>query len=362
MAMKRLIGILLVATMIMAMTPGVSASAITTDSGTVADHSPVVQPNLTCGTVSDPSPVVQPGLTYGAVANPAPLTPTVLTSGIKGVNEAQFISIVNQLAQNGKIELNGAKSGIRSVTNLAELELVPGDKITIPLTADMFLDSKGKAFASGPVSLSALSSGEITVRSTVTTGSGLVKISLEGNKSGSNIKIEFLKSPVADGKKFSYAAYLAHKGVRKSETRLPVKGVLEAARIEVNADSDYADISKGQTVKALSNVKSIDLYLGEDCTITRNLIKGREYSGTASTDILVKDEILFTKYRDLEYIYKLQTVGLKVAGNIVTFDLDSNYYVYNTNGAYIGTTAKALPYWTTYYLTSKKYESIAVVK
>lgn len=318
--MKKLFCVLLVATMIIAMTPGASAA-----------------------------------VTAAA--------PTVITTGIKGIDEAQFINIINENAAAGLIAVNNDTKTIRSASDLASLEVVPGDIITIQLTADMFLNSSGKPFTTkAPVSLSALSLGNVEVRSTVSVGSGSAKISLAGNKNGAYIKIEFTKSPAADGQKFTYATYLSYKGTRKTGTRLPIKGVLEAERIEVDSTWDYVDISKGKVIKALTSVKGIEIYLGEDCTITRNLVKGREYSGTVTTDILAKDEPLFTKYPDLEYIYKLQTVGLKVAGNIVTFDLDDNYYVYNTNGVYIGTTGKALPYWTTYYLSSKKYANIAVIK
>lgn len=308
------------------------------------------------------------GMTLSAFASltPAPgpaSNPSVLTTGIKGINESKFIDIINQNASRGLISLNDGTSDIDSASDLTDLILSPGDIIKIELTADMFLDSNGNAFSNkAPVSLSALNSAQITVRSTTSTGSGLGKISLEGNKSGSRIKIEFSKNPAADGQKFSYGSYLSYRGARKSGTRLQIKGILENSRIEVDSSMDYVDISKGLTIKAKTGVRNLEIYLGEYCTINRTLVKGREYSGIAITDILAKDESLFMKYPNLEYIYRLETVGLKANGNIVTFDLEENYYVYNTNGTYIGRSNNALPYWTKYYITSKKYDSIAVVR
>lgn len=282
------------------------------------------------------------------------------TGPIKGIDEANYVANIG--ANVSAITLNDDSKVFSSLNGLADLDVSPGDVIKIPLTGDLFIDANknpwgGKGTA---VPVSTLRNADVAVRTSSTAGSDTAVITLEGSKTSSYIKIAFVKDPAAIGKKFAFSVYLSYKGTRKTETRISVKGRLEESVIEVDSDWDYVDISKGATIKAMTSVKNIDIYLGEYCTIRRNLVKGKTYTGSVTTDILSKDEALFTKYKDLDYIYRLQTVGLKVEGNIVHLDLDSVYYVYNTNGTYIGTTKNPLPYWTKYYLTSKKYDSLVV--
>lgn len=291
------------------------------------------------------------GMTLGVSA-------ATIGSGIRGINEKEFATLIakNKITLNDKTAL--------SLSDLTDLEPNPGDVIKIYLTGNLFLDRSKNVIGkiSDDVSKSALSAGGVDVRTTSTSGAGALTVTIDGNKSNSYIKIEFSKSPEYDKKKFTYSVYLTYNGARKSATRIGVKGTLAAEEVEVNSGDFYVDLSEGVVAKANANVRNVELYLGEYCTVFRTLTRGKTYRGLALTDVLEKDEVLYEKYPYLEYIYRLQTVGLKAEGNIVKFDLEDTYYVYNTNGTYLGTSDKALTYWTKYYLTSKKYDKIEVIK
>lgn len=293
------------------------------------------------------------GMTLGASAK-------TVSSGVRGINESGF-SV--QLAENvkfGKIMLNDKTK--LTLSDLADFEPNPGDVIKIYMTANLFIDKDKKVLGSylDDVTVSALRIGDIDVRTTASSGEGVATVTLDGNKTNSYIKIEFSKNPAYSGSKFSYNLYLSYKGARKAASRIQVKGRMAVNQIDVGADDYYVDLSEGATAKATASVRGVELYLGEYCSVTRNLTRGKTYSGIAITDILTQDESLFEKYPYLEQIYRLQTVGLKTSGNIVRFDLEDKYYVYNTNGVYIGTSDKELPYWTKYYLCLKKYDKLVL--
>lgn len=293
-----------------------------------------------------------------AVSNTGPASSGVLTSGIKAINETKPIS---ELLGNVNVTINDGKSGTIPIDDLSELEIEPGDVIKIPLSGSLFLDSSGKPFTQANVSLSALNSGTVGVRTVFTRGQGSYTASLGGNKNGSYIKIEFDDGIYLTPQKFSSYICLTKGGARKMTTRVNIIGELQTQAKELFMGDDYADISDGSFVTAKASIRNVELYLGDYCTITRNLVRGQSYAGTATADdINGQDVQVLDKYPAIQYVYKLKTVGLKTSGNIVTFDLDSKYYVYNANGAYIGTSNQALPYWTKYYLSDKKYDKLII--
>lgn len=282
---------------------------------------------------------------------------SVITTGIRGINES---GPIGDLA-NFKVTVNDGKSGTLSLDDLSDLEVTPGDVIKIPLYSNLFLNASGIAFGQGNVSLSALNNGGISVRSSFSKGAGAYTASLGGNKNGSYIMIEFNDDIYLTAQRFTSSIYLARNGSRKSSTKITITGVLQTPTQELSWGDDYADLSDGSAVYARTAVRNAELYLGDYCTVTRSLLKGVKYAGTATAnDIDDKDALVINRHPAIQYVYKLKTVGLKAAGNIVTFDLDYRYYVYDTNGIYIGTSDKPLPYWTKYYLSTKKYDVIKV--
>ncbi len=276
-------------------------------------------------------------------------------SVIKSINEDDYITNMANIPAilNDKTNL--------SLDDLNQLDVNPGDVIKIPMKGVYFLDKNGDSFANyGAVALSALEYANISVKSSSTQGQGLMTASIGGNSSNSYIKLEFKRTPAHTGQKFAYSIYLSKNGSRRAETRISVKGIVESEEKEVGFGDEYVDISDGTSVRATSTVRNIDIYIGEYCTVTRTLVKGGEYSGVAIADILNSDVPTLDAYPEIEYIYRLETVNLKATGNIVRFDLDGKYYVYNSFGNYIGTSDNALPYWTKYYMSAKKYPVLKV--
>lgn len=279
----------------------------------------------------------------------------VVTTGIKSINESSSIGDL----MDANATLND--SDTLDWSDLSDLEVQPGDIIKIPLQGVLFKDSNGNPFSQSNVSLSALNSAGITVRATFSQGSGLYNVSLGGNKSSSYIKIEFLKGHTFQGQRFSSYIFLYKSGSRKASTRVAVRGKLETVPQELYSGDDYVDLSDGSAVHTNATLRNVEIYLGEGCTITRTLARGQTYAGIATVDdINSNDMYTLSKYPNIAYIYKLETIGLKVAGNIVTFDLDRKYYVYNSNGTYIGMSNQALPYWTKYYMSTTKYPQLSV--
>lgn len=294
-----------------------------------------------------------------AVSASASMTTTsnTVTSGIKGINESSPISDLASF----NVTVNDGKTSTLSLSDLADIEVAPGDVIKIPLTGNLFMDVNGKAFTQTNVSLSALSSGGISVKSSFSKGAGTYTASLGGNRNGSYIMIEFDSNIYLTPQRFTSSIYLAKNGARKTSTKITIIGVMQTPTRELSWGDDYADISNGSAVYAKTAVRNVELYLGDYCTITRSLLKGVKYAGTATaSEIDDKDAAVLSKHPAIQYVYKLKTVGLKATGNIVTFDLDYRYYVYDVNGRYIGMSDKPLPYWTKYYLSTKKYDSIKV--
>lgn len=298
--------------------------------------------------------VLMAGMTMGAGAA---VVPGVVTTGIKAVNESKAIDYLIEPV----IVVNDVKDSKLTLDDLAYLEVVPGDVIKIPLSGPLFLDAKGAAFNQADVSFSALNSAGISVRSFISKGEGTYTVSLDGNKSGSYIKIEFAKGIYLTPQKFSSYITLTKGGSRKMSTRINISGQMQTYAKELNAGSDYADLSDGSFVQPTTFLRNVELYLGDYCSITRSLLRGTPYAGVATVDdINNQDLAVFKSYPGVQLIYKLKTVGLKTSGNIVTFDLDRKYHVYNSKGEYLGVSNQALPYWTRYYLSTKKYDKLIV--
>ncbi len=284
----------------------------------------------------------------------------VITGGVDGINERGFAEALKTAASNGGVMLGEKK--ISDLKELSELSVRPGEVLTINISADMLLNDDGDPLGlpADAVSISALEDGRIQARQVVSRGEGIAVTSLDGTRTASSVKIEFSKSLAYLNESFSYSVYLAHNSSRKSATRINISGKIKTDVKSVSGGDEFEDTSGGNGVKAADNIRNFEFYLGNGVSITRNLSRGRTYYGVASNEPREEDEALYAEYRQLGDIYRLETVNLKTDGNIVRFDLDDTFYIYNTYGVYLGQSDEDLPYWTTYYLCFEKYPSLAV--
>lgn|GEM_PF-2894440 len=280
--------------------------------------------------------------------NPESVEAPEAHSGIANINDV-FPDILEEVS----ITLDGENI---SADDLTDLEVSSGSVLRIYLTPFMFMqDDNTTAYGNldDALPLSALHRAGITVHKARShPSSSIAQASLDGNSRHSYIEINFTDRPAHHAQKFSFTIYLSQNGTRSS-AEFDVAGEIHLHDAEVDySDSysdtynNYIDISDGKTIKATTNVRGVNLYLGDGCYILENLVRNQRYTGIASNNSLTRsDERLFDEY-DLAYVYNLKTSGVKAPGNIVTFDLGSTYYAYNAKGEYIGTTRGALPYWT----------------
>ena len=282
--------------------------------------------------------------------------PTVVTTGVATVNAAGF-----EVALKPSDVTIAGRAAIKDIGDLADLEVRPGTEIRIKLTADMFLDKDGETLSAstGNVALRALTAANIKLQLVTPQGRNASTILLKGDNSGSYISIDFAEGIQYVGGSFDYSIYLANNNTRVNETLIHVKGKVLTDEFEISS-GDYVDTSSGDGAKAIDSARGVSFYIGEGVTITINTTRGRTYYGVATTDTSTRFESVLRQYSSIADIYRLQTVGLKAAGNNVRIDLPGNYYVYNTYGKYIGTTSDALPYWTTYFISTEKYESLDI--
>lgn len=284
----------------------------------------------------------------------------VITSGIRSINETGFAEAMRANATNGGVMLAGRK--ITDLAALGDLSVRPGESLTIRLTANMFLKQGGLPLgtAADTVSSALLDTTSIETRVVTARGEGLATTDINTDRNGAFIEVAFAKSLANLNKTFSYSVYLAQRGARRSATRINLKGRVKTDVIEVEAGTYWADTSNGDGIKPLANIREFEFDLGSNVSITRSVTRGRTYYGMASRDSLEIDAPLYTKYPDLIDVYRLQTVNMKTGGNIVYLYLDDEYHVYNSNGLYLGTSEDALPYWTTYYITTEQYPYLAI--
>ena len=298
-------------------------------------------------------------LSVGAVAS------TPVTSGVAAVNAAGFeAELAASVGKTGGVSVTGTSiPAITNIDQLVGLEVRPGTEIRIRLNANMFLDRNGAALSTATdapaVSLGALTSGSIKLNNNTPQGRNMSNITLGGSSSGSYISIVFNEGLQNVGGSFDYSIYLANNNNRVTETLIRVTGKVTTDIFDIDSH-DYVDTSNGDGARAQDSTRGVSFFIGENITITINTTRGRTYYGMATTDTSTRLENVLSKYGSIADIYRLQTVGLKTAGNNVRIDLPNTYHVYNTYGMYIGTTADALPYWTTYFISTEKYEMLDV--
>jgi hypothetical protein len=209
------------------------------------------------------------------------------------------------------------------------------------------------------ISLAALTAGNINLRNTIDRGGNLSAISLGGGAGGSYISIRFSENINHIGGRFEYSIFLSRGTAREGATLIRITGQIEAEIIEISENDIQVDTSDGSGVLALEAVRRIEFNLGSEVTITRNLVRGRTYYGRAHDELRTRDFELIDRYDGVSRVIRLETSGLKTPGNIVRFDLDQTYYVYNTFGLYLGRSIDALPWWSTYYLSTVRYPHLS---
>ena len=284
---------------------------------------------------------------------------TIVSSGVRGINEKDFQDSLKSHAEKGRVTVAG--KAVRSISDLANLRVLPGSEIRIPLTPNMFLGANGAPLGTEAdvLTAAALRSGRITLR----TAGGSADIALSeiaSNRSGSYISIQFDRTPTTQVKRFNFSVFLHEGNTRRQSTRIDIRGSLAAEIYDVDSRDNFMDISDGRVLRAVTNVRNIELELGDNISMRANLTRGTRYAGIALiNEYTERDELVLRRNPTVGSVYRLQTINLRATGGTVRIHTGrAAFYVYNTNGVYLGTTRENLPFWTTYYVSSRRVDSL----
>ena len=171
------------------------------------------------------------------------------------------------------------------------------------------------------------------------------------------LQVEF-KDPIVSVKEqeFDFKVYLAKSGSKITESEISVTGFQENEKIEVDGD-DEVNLSDGQYAKAVAYTKGIKVDTGNGLFVTTNMFEDQKYyAKSEQNEPSNADEDILAQYPEIESIYTLYSINMKSASNVVTFDIDDKYYVYNQDGKYVGMSTDKLPMADKYYLATKKID------
>lgn len=235
-------------------------------------------------------------------------------------------------------------------------ERSPGNQIWLPLVKDAFTD------ATENLTMADIKASKIAVKQASATGAraiASVEIKEDSNKIA-NVVVT-LVSTYADTKptEFETKLYLTIDGKRQDFDTI-VSGSLANTETEVYADTDYIDLSGGQTAVCMESAPKVEVYIGNDVSLFVKMQKGKKYYGSVSREPDADDLEMFGEFPDIEEVFALTTIGLNGAGNNVKIDTKGvDYYIYNKNIEYLGTSADMLPYSEKYYLAATELDIYA---
>ena len=298
--------------------------------------------------------------------------PPVVSGDVQGINEAglhaALLEVANADGITNGFEAHRELAWEQNIPILRDIYVSPGDEIRINLTAGMFAvqDPPSDMASMSGVALGALTTGRIGISHTLQSGGNMASsISLGGNAYQSWISIRFIDSIFAENaihhnRRFSYTISLTSASPSRTVSLIRITGTMQGEVVEIDSGRDLqVDASNGLGVRATGTVQSVEFYLGNGVTITRSLARGRYYFGRAITDLRSVDHDVLDRYEGVSHVIRLETVGLRASGNAVRFDLPDVYYVYNSFGLFLGRSNARLPWWSTYYLSTTRYQYLS---
>lgn len=280
-------------------------------------------------------------------------------------NVVEFASDADYLGANRSTSMPSSYKLSGTDDNLIVDETVrPIDELEITLALDpaLFKDEDGAAPTSvnsdGNLSKSLIKSSKIKVRSQVKKGSAAIdEVKLDEGKGIVEIVFndEYVATKDLD---FEVFVYLTIDGTSFRDNGVTVSGTYEnEVDDDVDADYEWYDLSDQMVIEAQEYVRNIELELGDDVSVFTNLYSGRKYYGTATTEVTEADDEVMKQYPGVSLVYTLNTVGLNTASSQVKLGgIGSDYFVYDSNMAYLGKSNEMLGYSNKYYLSTTELE------
>ncbi len=235
-------------------------------------------------------------------------------------------------------------------------EIAPMDEcvVYINLTDDMFTWDDDYTPVATPSTLTSaqIRSAKLTARAT----NSKVLDSVTVNSRESRIEVKFLDGLVGVKEQdFEFDVILSINGRQQRDYSMSFTGTFANPILEVDADTDYADISDGYVIEATDNVRAIDLDVGGGVLIHTKLSKGRKYYGVARQIPYDETDEFMKGHPAVVEAITLKTVGLQSDASTVTLgDGYGTYHVYGKDGKYLGLGNDNLPIADTYYLAKEK--------
>lgn len=210
-----------------------------------------------------------------------------------------------------------------------------------------------------------------TIQVKVAEGSGLIKttnptikyLSKANNdapKGAAYIELEFINPWVSTSSKdFDYNIILR---ADKSEvdTLDRIVGTFRNTAQDVVDGDDYVFFPDGRVVTAQDSVRKLTAELDYGIEITARMLEDKRYYGWADMNVSSADEDVIAQYPTIEIVYNLKTIGLNFAGDVVKFTHDDGMFAYAQDAdgglVYLGSTNKALPYQTKYFLSTTELD------
>jgi len=157
------------------------------------------------------------------------------------------------------------------------------------------------------------------------------------NASQSRVEVRFARELVGTREvDFDFDVILTVNRRQMRDQSLTLSGTLLNPEVEVFADSEREDISRGEVAVAQESIRTITFEIGEGVSlITRMSNNGRLYAvATATPDN--RDEDLFRQHREINEVINIAATGV-ASGSTVRFDrVYHNYFVYSADGTFLG--------------------------
>lgn len=257
----------------------------------------------------------------------------------------------------GRAAKNGSELP-RSGEALDDLTVTGDDEITLEFNSDFFLWEEGKPTPAVWMTNSLMRNGRVSAKLLSGQNSNLVdSVDIKYDSGRAYVRVKFVERFVSTrDRDFHFSVALAVDGKVVRDTEAVIAGTMTNDTIPVYRDTDYVDLSYGEVAEAMESISRIEVDLGSGVSVFTRMTKGKLYYGTATTDPDNRDYDIMDRYRDIETVYNLSTVGLNSTGNTVKIDLSGRYHVYDRNLAYLGTTSERLPYSTKYYVSTRKLD------
>lgn len=241
-----------------------------------------------------------------------------------------------------------------SLSNLEDLTIVPGDILRIDLNTEHFVWDPDIIEMATSVRKSSLENDHVSLIRKVIAGNNFIESAgFENINGAAEIVIRFKDTyNKVEPSDFEFHLALGQYGQRNEDTSITFAGSFGNEIYQVYTDNDYVYVGDNMVAEAVNNVKNIELDLGEGVVVTLNMFKDQRYIGKATSAQDDDSKAVMNYFPDIRKCLRLTSHNVSQRARFVTLhDQETNYYVYDADGQYLGRSADKLEYRDRYYLS-----------